>query len=110
MKLSSYKLPQPTTPFDLFTSGYILNVFPCADENCVSRFISSSIRNAEFLLSDIWKELQVNRAGGVWASHPENQPAAEGRGRLPPVYPFCFIDCEELASKQPSVWAASIPG
>lgn len=96
MKLSSYKLPQPTTPFDLFTSGYILNVFPCADENCVSRFISSSIRNAEFLLSDIWKELQVNRAGEVWASHPENQPAAEGRGRLPPIYPFCFIDCEEL--------------
>lgn len=64
--------PQPTTPFDLFTSGYTLNVFPCADENCVSRFISSSIRNAEFILSDIWKELQVNRARGVWASYPES--------------------------------------
>lgn len=97
MKLSSYKLRQPTMPFDLFTSGYTQNVFPCADENCVSRFISSSIRNVEFLLSDIWKELQVNRAKGVRASHPENQPAAKDRGRLSPVYPFCFIDCEELA-------------
>lgn len=112
MKLSSYKLALSSTPFDLFTSGYALNVFPFADESCVSRFISSNIRNAEFLLSDIWMELQVNRARGVWENYPENQPAAEDRGGLPAVYPFVLLTVSSWLKSSHlvllSVWAVSI--
>ena len=64
MKFFSCKPPQSFMPFNLFVSGYTLSLFPFANESCVSRFITSRVRNAEFLISDIWKELQVNMLKG----------------------------------------------
>lgn len=56
MKFFSCKLPQSSLAFNLFVSGYTLSLFPFANETYVSSFITSRIRNAEFLVSDIWKE------------------------------------------------------
>lgn len=58
VKLLSCKLCQSCVPFNLFISGYTLSLFPFANESCVPRSITSGIRNAGLLISDIWKELK----------------------------------------------------
>lgn len=72
MTVRLLRLPQSPLPFHLFISGYTLSLFPFANESCVSRFITSRIRNAEFLIRDIWKELQVNTLQGAWAKTSTN--------------------------------------
>lgn len=52
-KFFSSKLSQSSVPFHLFISGYTSSLFPFANESCVSRFITSRIKNAGFLISDI---------------------------------------------------------
>lgn len=64
VKFFSSKLSQSSMPFSLFISGYTLSLFPSANENCVSRFTPSRIRNADFLVNDTWKKLQVNMLKG----------------------------------------------
>lgn len=77
-------------PFNLLISGYTLSLFPFAVESCVSRFVTSRIRKAEFLISDIWKELQINMLKGGPEQSTLITSITEKKGRLPKAFPLFY--------------------